>query len=146
MYLIDQARDHWNQLRGHNDLPAKEELDPINIPKLLGNSCLIDVLDGGIDFRYRIIGSAIQDISRAGQSGKKISEIDTQRSPSKIYDLFHAAVEGYCPQYTTLDYIGEDARVGDIHIGVFPLAAKEMPKEVKFLWSVVEVDMKLSEK
>ncbi|KLN61707.1 hypothetical protein WH96_05145 [Kiloniella spongiae] len=141
MYLIDQARDHWNQLRADDHLPAKEDLDPINIPRLLGNSCLIDVLDGGTDFRYRIIGSAIQDISRAGQSGKKISEIDSQRHPSKIYDLFHTSVEGYCPQYTTLDYIGEDTRVGDIHIGVFPFATKETPEDVKFLWSVVEVNM-----
>ncbi|MEH6633721.1 MAG: hypothetical protein V7776_23215 [Halopseudomonas aestusnigri] len=137
-YLILDAKKHWECLEKKYGLPLREKLDPIEVPKLLGNSCLIQVLNGGLDFKYLIIGSGIQAISRLGQTGKKVSELESQKKPSKIFNLFTLVVETKLPQYSQLEYIGKDKRVKYVDIGVFPFATHSIPRTVSFLWSITQ--------
>ncbi|MCZ4280171.1 PAS domain-containing protein [Kiloniella laminariae] len=138
--LIEIGMTHWYHLKGQRSLPFRNDLDPINIAKLLGHSCLIRVINDGEDFEYKIIGSGIQAISRSGQTGKKISEIESQKKPSDIYDLFSTVVRAKIPQFKTIKYIGTDVRVQSVEVAVFPFTSKDAGGNVTDLWSIVEAN------
>lgn len=45
--------------RGDRFAPRRSDIDPTEIPRHLPHIHMMDVLDGGADFRYRLIGTAI---------------------------------------------------------------------------------------
>ena len=69
LQLCAKARPHMT------DLPLAASFDPLEVTSALPFSMLLDVVDGGADFRYRVYGREIAE--RFGQdiSGRKISEM-----------------------------------------------------------------------
>jgi len=49
---------YWCKLCGENDVPALDQLDPVNLPAaVLPYLTLLDMLDGGHSFRVRLVGT-----------------------------------------------------------------------------------------
>ena len=140
--MMEKGMTHWEWMRRGQALPPRSALDPADIPRLLAFSCLIEVLPGGLDFRYLIIGSAIQYASAPGQTGMKVSEMPSQRAPSIVFDLFSRVVASGQPRFARLDYIGQDARIRDVDVGAFPLAGEETPRDPGYIWSLVQLNAK----
>jgi hypothetical protein len=57
--LFPPALHYWQAIKTDR-LPSRHEIDPIDIPDLLPNIMLLDVLESGRDFRYRLAGTAIE--------------------------------------------------------------------------------------
>src|SRR5882724_9732666 len=66
---------YWRQQRRGRAMPRRRDIDPIDIPKLLANLQLVDVVDGGARFRYRLIGTASVAAFGTDATGKCIDEI-----------------------------------------------------------------------
>ena len=49
---------YWNALRGERPYPARGELVPAKMAKFLRNTVLVQVIDGGADYEYRVVGDA----------------------------------------------------------------------------------------
>ena len=83
--LLDRLRhadhralfEYWASKRTEGRLPARADIDPIDLRRLLPRLALIDVLrDGGtLDFRYRLTGTEI--VERAGRdpTGRTFGEL-----------------------------------------------------------------------
>ncbi len=67
---------YWNALRGDQDLPRHTQIDPLDMQDALGFIMLLDVMDDGRDFRYRLYGSKVADRSRIDMTGKLLSEFE----------------------------------------------------------------------
>jgi hypothetical protein len=65
--------EHWTSLRRDGALPRTDDIDPIDMRPALGFVMLIDAVDGGRDFRYRLYGSAIAAVSEFDMTGKLLS-------------------------------------------------------------------------
>lgn len=65
---------HWSSLAGGSRLPGHQQVSPIDLRPALGYVLLLDVLEGGEDFRYRLFGSAIGSVSGFDLTGKLLSE------------------------------------------------------------------------
>lgn len=65
--------DYWQEQRGDADLPRKAAIDPTEIPELLGNIVLFEVVGGGADFRCRVIGGVIEEIAQRSLTGVPVS-------------------------------------------------------------------------
>jgi len=53
--------DYWRQIAPGSDmLPGRQHLHPTDIPRLLPNVWLVDVVDNPQRFRTRLLGSALQ--------------------------------------------------------------------------------------
>lgn len=52
---------HWRSVKPHNDLPTRADfgIDSVGRLGLVGNFFVIEPLDGGADWRYRLMGSKI---------------------------------------------------------------------------------------
>lgn len=71
--------DYWRDLPKTCGLPQARAVDPLAMKPALGHIMLLDVLDGGADFRYRVYGSRIAQHSGFDMTGKRTSEIDTSK-------------------------------------------------------------------
>jgi hypothetical protein len=69
--------DYWRQKRHGRPMPCRADLDPVDIPKLLPYVQLVDVIDGGARFRYRLIGTAIVAAFGADSTGRYLEDILT---------------------------------------------------------------------
>jgi hypothetical protein len=137
--LLEAALHHWQSLCGENrSLPRPADLDPVTIPRqVLPNSELVEVLSDPLDFRYRLIGTAIYSISHSSYSGLKLSEIPTQAPPSRMFDFFALACRRAAPLCARLPYIGPDSFVESIRNLLLPFG--EDADKVSLFWSVVEI-------
>lgn len=57
--LIAKALSYWRGKRGDRAVPARRDIDPIEIPGLLPHVMLVDVEGDPPRLRYRLIGTAI---------------------------------------------------------------------------------------
>ncbi len=129
------AVEHWHAMRGAAPIPLRRALDPLDIPSLLPNAELIEVLRQPLDFRYRLIGDAIDRISRDYYVGRRISEIPGQRPPSQLFALYAETVKRGAPVCVTLDYVGDDRFIDHVEAVTMPLS--DDGTRVETLWGIV---------
>lgn len=69
--ILATAYGHWRSSRAGQALPTVDHIDPEQLRPALGWFALVDVIDGGADFVYRLFGSEIAwrfDLDLTGQS------------------------------------------------------------------------------
>jgi hypothetical protein len=65
---------YWDTKRGNRRFPRRADIDPLELRSHLGHLFLIDVLPGGEDYRFRLLGSAMTQRYGRDSTGKTISE------------------------------------------------------------------------
>jgi len=109
---LQQTLDYWQQLRGQRRMPARKDLDPADIPRLLPKLMLADVALGAADgdagdappqIRFRLVGTEV--VGRFGyeMTGYRLSEIDYGAQADEIADLYRKAVVCGRPQFARLE-------------------------------------------
>ncbi|WP_419904914.1 PAS domain-containing protein [Kiloniella sp.] len=71
----------WNAARNNRSYPSPQDVDPILLKSILGRIALLDVIENGADFRYRLYGSEIVPKIGKDLTGKLLSEIWTPIRP-----------------------------------------------------------------
>ena len=66
--------EYWLSLRKGDDLPPADSIDPLCMRRALGYVLLVDAVDEGRDFRYRLFGSAVAAVSGFDMTGRLLSE------------------------------------------------------------------------
>jgi len=66
---------YWGSKRAGRPMPARADIDPTEIPTLLPFILLIDVIDGGADFRYRLVGTDIVRWVGNDLTGRTFTEV-----------------------------------------------------------------------
>jgi hypothetical protein len=67
------ALDRWTQAAA-DGVPTTRLVDPIEFAPALGYLLLVDVVDGGHDFTYRLFGSLVSAVSGFDMTRKNLSE------------------------------------------------------------------------
>ena len=67
-------RKHWHALRGSGDSVSIGVVDPAAMRPALGYVLLLDVIEGGQDFRYRVYGSLVASVAAQDMTGRLMSE------------------------------------------------------------------------
>lgn len=73
--------DHWVTLSAGRHCPRACEIDPLDMKAALGYVHLLDIVEDGIDFRYRLFGSKASSVSGFDLTGRLASE---NRAPAYI--------------------------------------------------------------
>lgn len=66
--------EYWSTLRQATTIPRAHLIDPLAMRRALGYVMLVDSVDDGQDFRYRLFGSAIAAVSGFDMTGRLLSE------------------------------------------------------------------------
>jgi hypothetical protein len=68
------VRDYWRRKRGARAMPSRADIVPSELKPCLSYILLADVVGKGKDFRYRLIGSRLQDFFAGNPTGRLMSE------------------------------------------------------------------------
>jgi hypothetical protein len=64
---------YWEKSAARGLMPARADIDPREIKALLPQVLLVDVLEGGGDFRYRLLGSKLRPYFPSEATGQAMS-------------------------------------------------------------------------
>src|SRR3546814_5234533 len=87
-------------------MPSRSDINPAEIPALLPHVVLLEVLREGnmagapLDFRYRLMGGAVEAHLTMRYTGLRMSEIPHQKPPSRLWENFSTVVETARPLIT----------------------------------------------
>lgn len=73
--LLREIYGYWQGKRGTRRMPARRDIDPVEVPRLLPHLLISAVIDGGERFRYRLAGTAIARAFGRDPTGKAIDEV-----------------------------------------------------------------------
>lgn len=83
---------HWHALRERHGSVRPEHVDPFDLRPVLGYVLLLDVLDDGADYRYRLYGTEVARIAGFDMTGKRTSEMVTGSLASNFYLAIYRAM------------------------------------------------------
>ncbi|MGB2932256.1 MAG: PAS domain-containing protein [Methyloceanibacter sp.] len=67
--------DYWLQAAGSRCMPARSDIDPFKVPRLLPSVGLIDVADGLDEARFRLAGTRLHEIYGEEITGKRVDRV-----------------------------------------------------------------------
>jgi hypothetical protein len=131
--------EYWRGLAGPGELPHLRQIDPFALRPALGYVMLLDLVDGGHDFRYRLYGSMIASISGFDMTGKLLSAHPASPYVTEFaLASYRAAVQRREPVYTerhpvgavqaarwqriALPLVGDDGEITRFLAGTAPIA------------------------
>lgn len=136
------AYAYWQGKRNGRLMPARADIDPIDIPALLPYVVLIDVLSEPLDFRYRLIGTAARSISRRDYTGLRFSELPGKGQDSELWRGCEEVVRSRSPHSHSPPYVGADAFVRNCENVILPLS--DDGDSVTMILKVISFDYALS--
>jgi hypothetical protein len=95
----------WQARLCGRTMPARADLDPIEMGLLLPNIFLVNVTAEPLDFNYRLLGTAIVDRSMRDYTGERLSDLPSQRAPSTIWSLYEEAVREQRPALAQVPHL-----------------------------------------
>jgi hypothetical protein len=67
--------DYWLESAGQRPMPARSDLDPLKVPRLLPHLGLIDLREGVSRALFRLAGTRLRDIYGQEITGKRMNEV-----------------------------------------------------------------------
>jgi hypothetical protein len=107
---LRQLLAYWNKERGERPLPARTDIDPVELKFLLGYIMLLDVLPEPRQFRVRLQGTELQWWLGCDLTGKALDQLPSAELVAVAHDCLASTVETRAPFH----------KMGDELIGDMP--------------------------
>jgi hypothetical protein len=93
---------YWQAKCAGRPMPRRADLDPVEIPTHLPDVLLIDVLGGGADFRYRLVGTRIVQGMGRDATGRRVNELHREQPDvlSTLHSIYGLPVREKRPVFT----------------------------------------------
>jgi len=135
--LTDEAWAYWNRIRRGRAVPLRADFDPCDIPRLLPSTALVEVLSDPRDFRFRLLGTAIDRITSRNLQGRRFSEIPFLTPGNKGWEEYAEVVRTALPLRTDRAYVGNSRLVLKLTDSLFPLSTNG--RTVDRIWSFLDI-------
>jgi hypothetical protein len=76
--VVCEALAAWDRIRADRQMPSRAEMSPRVMRGFLKHMALIQVIDGGNDFRFRVVGDAVVIQQGMALNGVTTSDLDTR--------------------------------------------------------------------
>ncbi len=135
---LKEAFAYWQSKLAGRSMPARRDIDPVEMPQLLAYLMLIDVLPAPLDFRYRLIGTEIRAIIARDYTGLRFSQVPGKDRGSVVWSNCEEVVLSKAPLSRAPPYVGPERdlrRCGNV---LLPLS--EDGSEVSMILLVVNFE------
>jgi hypothetical protein len=91
---------YWLRKRGDRAMPARADIEPTEIGRLLPGMLLVDVQrtpDGAPDFLYRLVGTREVDMRGHDPTGRRVAEAYYGTSAESVIGWYRRVVEARSP-------------------------------------------------
>lgn len=113
---------YWDEKRGQRLMPSRDDIDPMDISRHLGNIILIDVQHAPFRLRYRLIGTLVTEVMQRDSTGKYYDEIYSPELLDKIHASFRWMLEHKAPLRTYGDAFYPDRNIYEYETLNLPLS------------------------
>ena len=120
--INQQSFAYWQSKRMGRAMPCRNDFDPSEMVGFLPYVFLLDVRHDPIDFRYRLIGTYIDERMRARYAGLWMSQIPHQRPPSIIFSSCEQVVKMKQPYSSETPYVGKHKEFKSTEDIIMPLS------------------------
>jgi len=99
---IRRFYDYWRSAAPPGALPGRQHIDPlVDIPKLIANVVLYDVVRGadGLRMRIRVAGETLVEIMGAAPAGRFLDEFVVPARRAQVRAAFAEVVDGHAAHY-----------------------------------------------
>lgn len=105
--IVRTGHAYWLAAKGERVLPSRSDFDPLlEIPRLVPNMIVFDVLRDPLDFEYRLMGTKVRTHMMNDLTGTRMSMIEFQAPPSVIWSHHVWVVENAQPRFMRPPYVG----------------------------------------
>ena len=127
---------YWLERCRNGALPPSREIDALELGPALGYVMLLEPVDGGSDFLYRVYGSRIVDYSRIEMTGRRVWDIPSPmvaayfvatyravcRRREPLFSFHRARLEQFYAHWERLilPFVDEDGVVDRLLVGNVP--------------------------
>jgi hypothetical protein len=130
---LQDGFSYWQGLRRGRLMPARRDIDPLDIGALLPNVVLLDVIhqpatewvqgaSAGIDLRFRLVGTEVAARSARDYTGRRLADIPHMAPGTPFWQHRETVVRGRRPLYSTPTYVGPAKRIRSCHNLLMPLS------------------------
>jgi hypothetical protein len=91
---------YWQRKRGERPMPARADIEPAEIKRLLPGMLLVDIVtasDGTLDFLYRLVGTREVDMRGHDPTGTRVAEAYYGPSADDVTACYRRVAESCCP-------------------------------------------------
>lgn len=121
-HLSVKVYDFWHGLL-EQGRPSRQQIDPISLgPQILPYLVLIDVIDAGQDYRWRLFGSRHIEEYGANLSGMALSEVIADNPEGAVFKhVLDATMDSAGPQFFNMTYSSSNDVKRTAVGAIFPL-------------------------
>jgi hypothetical protein len=136
--LIEQGLDYWDSKRAGRRMPARRDIEPTEILDLLPYVVLIDVEREPLDFRYRLVGTAVAARIGHDHTGARFSALGPQGRGSEVWNTALRILEEKRPIVSYVPYVGFNRWIQNYRDISMPLS--ENNDEVNMIFGVLQFE------
>lgn len=136
--LIEQGLDYWDSKRAGRRMPARRDIEPTEILHLLPYVVLIDVERDPIDFRYRLVGTAVASRFGRDHTGARFSALPQQAQGSERWRTALRILQEKRPVVSHVPYVGFNRWIQNYRDLSMPLA--EDDDTVNMIFGVLQFE------
>jgi hypothetical protein len=120
---LRQLYDYWDGKRGGREMPARADLDPIDMRFAIGDVVLADVIDGDPPrFRIRLHGTNLAERTNFDLTGKMLDEMPVPEFRELVTRTFRKVVRTREPLHALAERL-LDGRMQRYEAIILPLSS-----------------------
>ncbi|SMF33101.1 PAS domain-containing protein [Tistlia consotensis] len=121
---VGELHAYWRSLCRDGLLPARRDVEPTDIKALLPNILLMDIEQDPLRVRYRLVGTAIAELSRRDITGLYLDEIrfDEPRERSIFEAGYRLLLATRAPVFGRILWLARADMTLTYESAIFPLA------------------------
>jgi hypothetical protein len=133
---LQQAYDYWRCKAAGRPLPRRGDIDPTEIPKLLPDVMLVDVLPEG-RYRYRLIGTENAQAHGINATGRYLDEVlPGPEYRAHVLGLYNKSVAARRALYSECLFMSPQQQAPERHTKVLFLPLSEDGETVNMVFVV----------
>lgn len=96
---LRELYDYWLSKCQDGGLPARRDIDAVEIPRLLRHLALLEVVGDAEDFVFVLAGGRIEEVHGRSLRGVRLGDLQKAFEKAPSADSYVAAVRSRAPQY-----------------------------------------------
>jgi hypothetical protein len=135
--LVGEAWAYWHHIRDGRAVPLRSDFDPCHVPHLLNSTAIVEILFDPLDFRFRLLGTAIDRITSRNLCGLRFSELPFLTPGNKGWQDYEQVARTGVPLMTERAYVGRSQLVLGLTDSLFPLSTDG--RTIDRIWSFLDI-------
>ncbi|WP_374383665.1 PAS domain-containing protein [Dongia sp.] len=115
--------EYWHSKVHDGRLPARADIDPLEMKDWLGNLMLIEFHGDVYNYQIRLDGTNLEHYYGTRRTGHGVESLTDEDERRLLMDQYAAVLEGKCPAYYEADFTNSDGVFARQTKLILPLSA-----------------------